>query len=178
MSFRTIALFVLVFSLGVVSASLVYEFGKITLQSPSAVIANPINTVTETFAAARNGIGIERVSPGDHIKEDQIKVFDDKIELNIPHAVWSRFSNTNSMDPFLDEGSNGLEIIPASEDQIQVGDIISYQLKEDVIIHRVIKIDHDENGTFYIVKGDNNPVQDPGKVRFNQIKGILIGIIY
>ena len=33
-------------------------------------------------------------------------------------------------------------------------------------------------GIYFILKGDNNPEQDPGRVRFKQIKRVLIGVIY
>ena len=44
--------------------------------------------------------------------------------------------------------------------------------------HRIISIGNDEEGTYYIMKGDNNQVQDPYKVRFSNIKYILIGVFY
>jgi hypothetical protein len=178
METRNILLFVLIFALGATSASLIYEVGKITSEKPLDVIANPVQSISDTFAAATEGKAPEKISPADHIKENQIKVYDDKIELDIKNAVWSRFADTNSMDPFFDQEANGIEIKPNSEDDIQIGDVISYQNGNDVIIHRVIKKDADENGTYFTVKGDNNPVQDPIKLRFSQIKGIMVGVIY
>ncbi|MEK6886201.1 MAG: signal peptidase I [Nanoarchaeota archaeon] len=179
MEFRNTALFVLIFALGVVSASLIYEVGKITSETPLSVVSNPVQSVTDTFTAAVNGRSVEKNSPGDHINEKQIKVYNDKIELDIQNAIWSRFTDTNSMDPFLDSGSNGIEVIPNDISEIKVGDIVSYASKDGgIVIHRVIEINSDENGTYFIIKGDNNPIPDNEKVRFNQIKGILVGIIY
>ena len=178
MELRNVLLFVLIFSLGVISASLIYELGKITSEQPLNVITNPVNTVTNTFDVVNSGRSVEKNSPADHIKENQIKVYGDRIELDVKNAIWSKFTDTNSMDPFLDDGSNGIEIIPSNESQIKIGDIISYESNDGVIVHRVIAIGNDEEGKHFIVKGDNNPVQDPNKVRFSQIKGILVGIIY
>jgi hypothetical protein len=178
MDVRNIVLFILIFALGAVSVSLVYEVGKITSETPLGVVSNPVQSVTDTFSAATSGKSIERISPGDHIKENQIKVYSNKVELEIPNAVWSKFTDTNSMDPFLDQGSNGIEIAPKNESDISIGDIISYQSTDGVIIHRVIGTNKDEQGTYFTVKGDNNPIQDPARVRFSQIKGILVGIIY
>lgn len=178
MDYRITTLFVLVFALGALCSSLVYEVGKVTSENPSEVLSNPIESVSNTLTAVAQGTGIERDSPGDHVKESQIKVYDSKIELNIKDAIWSRFEDSNSMDPFLDAGSNGIEIKPSSENEIQVGDIISYELNGDIIIHRVINKDTDEKGIYFIAQGDNNPIQDPAKIRFSQIKGILVGIIY
>ena len=124
--------------------------------------------------------GIEKNSPGDWIKEDQIKVYNDKVIINLKDAEWASFTNTNSMDPVLDEKTNAIEIIPKSSGNIHVGDIISYKsdYADGTIIHRVIKIGSDEEGWYCIVKGDNNQSPDPGKIRFNQIKRVLVAIIY
>ena len=123
------------------------------------------------------------ITPPDRIKEDQIHVYDDKVVIDIKNAKWAKFAPTKSMVPFLDEGSNALQILPESPEQIEVGDIISYESRREglqgaVIIHRVIEKHKDEQGDYFIVKGDNNPQPDPEKVRFNQIKRILIGVIY
>ncbi len=119
-------------------------------------------------------------SPSDWIKEEQIHVYKDRIILDIEDAVWSTFADTNSMDPFLDAGSNGLEIRPEYAEQIMVGDVISYRsdYAPGIVIHRVTDKGQDEDGIFYRVKGDNNALRDPGKIRFNQIEGVLVGILY
>ncbi len=124
--------------------------------------------------------GIEKDSPGDWIKEDQIKVYDNKIIIELKDAEWASFTDTNSMDPILDETVNAIEIIPKSADNIHVGDIVSYKsdYADGTIIHRVIKIGKDNKGWYCIVKGDNNQGPDPGKIRFNQIKRVLVAIIY
>jgi len=117
-------------------------------------------------------------SPGDWIKEDQIKVYSQRILINIPNASWSSFTDTNSMDPFLDIGANAIQIKPVNPFNISSGDIISFNTTQGLIVHRVIERGEDELGTYYIVKGDNNPLQDPQKVRFEQITGVVVAIIY
>ena len=82
------------------------------------------------------------------------------------------------MDPFIDENSHAIEIMPTYPLQIQVGDIIAYQLGNTVVIHRVIERGIDSIGTYYIVKGDNNVLQDPIPVRFEQVRGVVVAIIY
>ena len=174
MEFRNILLFILIFSLGAISVSLIYEIGSVTAERPLDVIKNPVESVSQTLQAAAEGRGIERLSPADHVKEPQIKVYQNKVELDIQNAIWSKFTNTNSMDPFLDEGSNGIEVVPTNASQIKEGDIISYEAEDGgIVVHRVIKIGTDLNGTYFTVKGDNNPVQDPERVRFSQVKGII-----
>lgn len=122
----------------------------------------------------------ERQSPSDHIKESQIHVYDDRVVIDAPGASWASFTDTNSMDPFFDETSNSIELKPSSPADINPGDIISYRsgITGDLIVHRVVSRGVDDSGVFYLVKGDNNPVQDPEKVRFEQVHGVLIGIIY
>ena len=122
----------------------------------------------------------ERLSPSDHVKESQISIQDSKVIIDVPGARWAAFTDTNSMDPFLDEEANSIEIAPSSPHDIRPGDIIAYRsgITGDLIVHRVISRGVDDQGVFYIVKGDNNPNQDPEKVRFSQVEGILIGIIY
>jgi len=124
--------------------------------------------------------GVEKDSPGDWIKEDQIKVYNDRIIIDLKDAEWASFMDTNSMDPVLDETANAIQIIPKSADDIHVGDIISYKsdYADGTIIHRIIKISSDEDGWYCIVKGDNNQSPDPGKIRFKQIKRVLVAIIY
>ncbi|MBI5072870.1 hypothetical protein HZA99_03560 [Candidatus Woesearchaeota archaeon] len=125
-----------------------------------------------TFSSA------EIMSPQDHISEDAIHVSDANVVLDIPHAQWSSFTDTNSMDPLLDVGANGIEIIPHSADDIHLGDVISYQSGSDMVIHRVIGIDSDDSGIYYTIKGDNNPIADNVRVRFADVSGILVAVVY
>jgi hypothetical protein len=122
----------------------------------------------------------ERLSPSDHVKEEQIHVYGDRVVLEVEGASWASFTDTNSMDPFMDESSNSIEKKPDSPNDVHPGDIISYRsgITKDLIVHRVISKGMDGSGVFFLVKGDNNPTQDPEKIRFSQIHGVLIGIIY
>ena len=84
------------------------------------------------------------------------------------------------MVPLLDYGTTGIEIRPESEDHLMVGDVVAYDAKwtDGVIIHRIIEIKEDESGKYFVMKGDNNPRSDPEKVRFDQIRYVLVGVIY
>ena len=124
------------------------------------------------------GKAAEVISPADHLKEDQIRVYNDYAVIHAPNLLWAKFTNTNSMDPVLDAEANSLEITPQLPEEIHVGDIISYQHEEILIIHRVIKTGHDGLGWYAFVKGDNNPEPDPEKIRFSQVKGIVVAVLY
>jgi len=123
----------------------------------------------------------ERASPCDHVKEKQILVTDNGVNIDMKGAEWATFTDTNSMDPVIDAGANTIEFVPSSENDICVGDIASYVPSTDksvVIIHRVVEEGNDSDGWYAIFKGDNLPYNDPGKVRFSQIKRVVVGIIY
>lgn len=134
---------------------------------------------------------VERASPGDTITEQEIKVYKNNVQvdlqdpegndwmvmMDLDNPSWSTFTDTNSMDPVFDVGANTVRIkVPA--DSLQVGDIISYQYGDKIIIHRIVHIDQDEQGLYFVLKGDNNPTSDPMKVRPDQILGKVVAIFY
>ena len=124
-------------------------------------------------------------APFDFIKENQIEVYNDRIIIRIENASIGSYAPTGSMRPILDKDSNGIRIVPKSENDIHIGDIISFENsslektseKSELIIHRVIEKGIDEDGVYFITKGDNNNIND-GKIRFNQIKYLTIGMIW
>jgi len=127
-----------------------------------------------------SGASDERLSPQDWIPEKDIHVYDSQVIIDIDNPVWATFTDTNSMDPVFDYGANAIEIIPSAPSQIKPGDIISYESSsfDGAIVHRVIETGVDENGWYAVMKGDNNPSSDPGKVRFSQVKRLVVAIIY
>jgi signal peptidase I len=122
----------------------------------------------------------EQASPQDRVLEHQIEVYPDRVILAVEGVKWASFADTNSMDPLIDKGANALQLVPESSDDIGVGDIVSYMPENGQyrVIHRVVYKGEDEQGVYFVVKGDNNPVSDPGKVRFEQIDRVLFAIIY
>jgi len=116
-------------------------------------------------------------SPSDFITRDQIEVYDDKIIISVKGATIGRYSPTKSMEPVLNEDSNGIRIVPESSEDIEVGDIITFRQDGYLIIHRVIEKGLDENGVYFITQGDNSNFSDE-KVRFEDIEYITIGILY
>lgn len=128
----------------------------------------------------REKIPREVKSPRDRISEEQIFVGRDSVVLNIKNATWATFTDTNSMDPIIDSGSNAIEVVPHSEEDLEIGDIVAYESEyaDGLIIHRIAYIGSDESGKYFVMKGDNNPTSDPGRVRFSQIKSVVVAIIY
>lgn len=120
----------------------------------------------------------ERISPFDWIKQEDINLYQDGVSFNIDNPQWAIFADTNSMDPVFDSTSHAIEIIPKSAEDVHVGDIASYNTDNGTIIHRVIETGYDSEGWYAMFKGDNNPIKDPDKVRFNDIRRIVVAIIY
>lgn len=120
-------------------------------------------------------------SPQDRISESQISVMRNKIEIDILDAEWSSYEPTGSMEPLLSEKANGLYVIPKGPEDIKPGDIVAYSVegRGKDIVHRVIEVEKDEHGNYYYTtKGDANPVPDPELVPYQNIKRVLIGVIY
>ena len=106
-------------------------------------------------------------------------VFDEYAIINVSGLSFAQYEDTNSMDPFLDSECNGLEIVPKEED-LDVGDIVAYRSTkvDGLIVHRIVGTGFDQNnGEYYILKGDNNSRPDPEQVSFNQIEFLLVGVI-
>ena len=123
-----------------------------------------------------NGMN-NKSAPYDFIKENQIEVYPDKIIIKIENASIGRYAPTGSMVPVLDSFSNGIRIVPKSNEEVHVGDIITFNKEDKLIIHRVVEKGMDREGVYFITKGDNNDLND-GKVRFKDISYITVGVIW
>lgn len=123
---------------------------------------------------------VPKESPGDWIKEPQIRVNDARVVLELENAEWAAFTDTHSMEPVLSAQSNAIEVHPKTPEDIKVGDIASYvsAYSDGFIIHRVIEKGYDDEGYYFIFKGDNNLAPDPERVRFEQIQRVVVAIIY
>ena len=117
--------------------------------------------------------------PGDYIKEQQIHVWNDSFCVyNLTDVIWSDiYNNSFSMNPTLANGHHTIQVAVNSFNELKIGDIISYERNETLVIHRVIDKGEDEEGLFLITKGDNCIYEDR-KVRMNQVKDKVIAIIY
>ncbi len=87
-----------------------------------------------------------------------------------------------SMEPILSTGDLVLILPVKDPSEIHVGDVVVYKSTSGrYIIHRVINIINIKGNTYFITKGDNNPVPDtfapglPG-VPFESIVGKVVSI--
>ncbi len=118
----------------------------------------------------------EKPSSYDRITEEQLQLLPDKLIISLPELKLAYYTDTNSMNPLIDEQATGIEITPRSEGDIHVGDVVAYESGNDLIPHRVISISEDAQGWYALVKGDNSDKLE--KIRFEQVKYILIGVLY
>ena len=156
----------IIFSLGFFSANVINSYLSYGLEKP----------FFNNFGFSNNGIG-SSTAPSDFIIENQIEIYSDKVIIKVNNATLSRYATTGSMKPLLDENANGIRIVPTCEEEIHVGDIITYQSNENLIVHRVIERSTDEDGIYFITKGDNNIIND-SKIRFKDIKYKTIGVLW
>lgn len=105
-----------------------------------------------------------------------VEVLEDRVIIYLKNPSLVGYSS-NSMSPTLSENAKGIEIKPSSPEEIRIGDIISYKKNGEIVSHRVIEIGKDDKGWYCKTKGDKSFFDD-GKVRFDQIVGILVVIIY
>lgn len=152
-----------IFILGLVSGMLLNEINtEVPISEKPQIMANPN----------------DKPSPMDRIPEKDIFVYNDRVVIKLRNPEWSRFLPTKSMVPVFDTGANAIEIVPRKAEDLQVGDIISYESEYGLIIHRITEIGTDEEGWYAQVQGDNNPDPDPFKIRFDQVRRVVVGIIY
>ena len=151
----------------------------LTVASMLALAAIALGYTSVGYGADMPMQGPERFSPADRINWEQIVIERNGVRIGGMTGVrLVSLADTNSMDPTLDAEATAIEIVPASAEDLHVGDIISYQSGSDVIIHRIVETGSDANGWYAVAKGDNNAVPDPAKVRFEQVKGVVVGIVY
>jgi len=138
------------------------------------LLLNNPNVISGFFLYGNNE---EVNAPYDFISEDDIIVYPDKIVLEIENYTLSKYSFSKSMIPVFDSGANGVGIKPNSEEDIHLGDIITFRQGDSLIVHRVVEKGIDSEGWFFITRGDNNNIIDD-KIRFSQIDSVLVALIY
>lgn len=90
--------------------------------------------------------------------------------------------DTNSMDPWIDVGSE-LFLVPIPQEspfryeELAIGDVISFMPDEGGhYIHQITNIEVDDQGRKYTTQGINVAIPDPYEIRDNHIIDILVAI--
>lgn len=80
---------------------------------------------------------------------------------------------SESMEPTLE--INDIVVVQRCEpENLQKGDIITFQQEERTISHRIIDITEERGMTKFKTKGDNNEIADPDPVESTQVYGKVI----
>jgi len=116
------------------------------------------------------------------IPRDSLHFYDGRTQIDLDEYVWIYYnlSDTNSMYPTITKNSHGIGLKLKEDTVINVGDIISFKVKgfDHNYAHRVIEIGYDEEGEYFITKGDNNRQKDDIKIRRKDIDYVVAAIIY
>ena len=62
-------------------------------------------------------------------------------------------------------------------EELEINDIITFNVDNELITHRIINTEYIDNNLIYTTKGDNNEVTDIKKITYNQIEGKYVGKI-
>ena len=60
------------------------------------------------------------------------------------------------------------------QQNLQKGDVITFKKNQDVITHRIVDIENNEEKKYYVTKGDNNKYEDLEKIEYGKIEGKYI----
>jgi len=123
---------------------------------------------------------LERISPNDWIKQDQIDYIEKANLLTIklkPNVEIFGVADTGSMDGLLDYGHSVILTDNFDRNKLAVGDIIAYRYYTKLILHRIVEVHEDKHGRWYRTRGDNCIDNDP-PVREVQVKYLCLGILY
>ncbi len=74
------------------------------------------------------------------------------------------------MEPKIKSGDI-IVIKNTKESDLKIGDVITFYKDNEVITHRIIKIDEENNQKLFTTKGDNNNIEDEEKITFDNIRG-------
>lgn len=76
---------------------------------------------------------------------------------------------TESMKPNINPGDVVI-IKSIPEEELEVNDIITFKTENGINTHRIIKIENNAE-RLYVIKGDNNNLEDENNITFSQILG-------
>lgn len=121
-------------------------------------------------------------SPDVRVDLDMVSVYDDYVFINLSSfsdCNYVKFADTNSMIPNLD-GEHKALMCEVPKEELKEGDVISFNVSwsESKVAHRIYEIGEDNDGWFARTKGDNSGVIDGTRVRYDDISGTMVLVIY
>jgi hypothetical protein len=124
------------------------------------------------------GGSADRDNPSDFISADEIHLYPDKMVIEKEGLKYAAVEDTKSMEPLLSANSHTIETKPDIE-KLGEGDIITFYNPEleKTIVHSIVETGTDDEGWYARTKGYNTDFVDEWKVRFTDIKGVVIGVL-
>lgn len=81
---------------------------------------------------------------------------------------------SGSMEPTINTGDLAISK-ETNPNTLKVGDIISFKIKEDVVVtHRIVEITKEDGELAFITKGDHNYENDQNPVKASSVEGIYV----
>ena len=100
----------------------------------------------------------------------QVLIYITILVIGIIVAHQMNVVSSESMEPVLYKGD--IVVIDYNPSSVEVGDIVVYKAawyENKLVIHRVVAKQSSNDTMYYILKGDNNEVQDPYPISRDQI---------
>jgi hypothetical protein len=117
--------------------------------------------------------------PSDHLFFDEMLLYNSKLVINRTNLTYARVKATGSMRPTVSDDSIIIGLDDFTEEDLRVGDIISFTTpKGGRVLHRIVTTKTVNETLFYITKGDNVDRRDSYKTTFDDINYVAVGIIY
>ena len=147
---------ILLFSVSVFAFSSAVLIDKFHVQKLEEPVNNAIDSVI--------------YSPGEsRIKKESIQVYENAVVIEVYNA---KVKDINIKDPLVNKDSNMIQIVPESPAMLKEGDIITYNKDNKIKTGRIEVANQDAEGYYYLIQNEQD------KIRFIQIKSIVIGILY
>jgi signal peptidase I len=127
-------------------------------------------------AGTRLAYSPTQVESTQRIPFEAIKVFSNEVKIEYPGLQYARVKS-DSMAPLLTRNSVVFEKVPLSQDEIALGDIISFYEPSinSIVLHMAVGIVQKDGKTYYQTKGIANEEIDEWLVPYENVKGIMVG---
>lgn len=102
----------------------------------------------------------------------------------LPDFWIADIADTLSEDPFFGYGHNLIlanlpqPYAPYRYEDLAVGDSVVYEWGGKLISHQIVKIEIDEQGRKYTLRGRNTGIEDPYEIRDSMIKYLIVAVIF
>ena len=117
-------------------------------------------------------------APSTHIPFESIELYQNELRIKEPNLQYAQV-RSGSMSPVIPKGATIVEKKPNSPRDILIGDIISFYepVSRQVVVHQVTDIYARKEGTYYATQGVANLREDPWKVPYTSVQGILVAVL-